>query len=383
MKIVADENISFVKEAFSEFGEVLTVPGRMINRELLADANILLVRSITPVNKELLEDTTVKFVASATIGVDHVDTGYLKEKSIGFAYAPGSNAESVAEYVVSALILLSSKMNRPLQQMTLGIVGVGNIGCKVYRYAEALGMRCLLNDPPKKRLTDSEIYIALKQLVEESDILTFHVPLITSGEYNTHHLVNHDLIARMKKNVILINTSRGRVFDEKSVRAERASLGGLVLDVWENEPNINTEIFKIADIGTPHIAGYSADGKMRGTKMIYDAACAFFFSKPTWQIPENHISEVVKQIDVCSSAQPVTDAVLNAYSIGQDHKSLSEIVEMEKTEQGKFFDNLRRNYPGRREFPHFLIKCSPAQKREAKIISELGFQIQSQANPLQ
>lgn len=383
MKVVADENIAFVKEAFSEFGEVVTVPGRMINRELLADANILLVRSITPVNRELLEDTTVKFVASATIGVDHVDTEYLKEKSIGFAYAPGSNAESVAEYVISALFLLSSKMNRPLQQMTLGIVGVGNIGSKVYRYAEALGIRCLLNDPPKKKMTGSEIYISLNQLVEESDILTFHVPLITSGEYNTYHLVNHELIARMKKNAILINTSRGKVFDEKSIRAERARLGGLVLDVWENEPNINSEIFKIADIGTPHIAGYSSDGKIRGTKMIYDAACAFFFSKPKWQIPENYISEVVKQIDVCSSAQPITDAVLNAYSIEEDHKSLSEIVEMEKTEQGKFFDNLRRNYPGRREFPHFLIKCLPAQKEEAKIISELGFQIQSQANPLQ
>jgi erythronate-4-phosphate dehydrogenase len=355
----------------------------MISRELLTDANILLVRSITPVNRELLEDTPVKFVASATIGVDHIDTEYLKEKSIGFAYAPGSNAESVAEYVISALFLLSSRMNRPLQQMTLGIVGVGNIGSKVYRCAEALGMRCLLNDPPKKKLTESDIYISLNQIVEESDILTFHVPLITSGEYNTYHLVNHDLIAKMKKDVILINTSRGRVFDEKSIRAERARIGGLVLDVWENEPSINTEIFKITDIGTPHIAGYSVDGKIRGTKMIYDAACAFFFSKPKWQIPDNYLSEVIKQIDVCSSAQPVADAVLNAYEIEQDHKSLSEIVNTEKSEQGKFFDNLRKNYPQRREFSHFLIKCSPSQKREAKIISELGFQIQSQANPLQ
>ncbi len=383
MKIVADENIAFVKEAFSELGEIVTVPGRMINRELLTDANILLVRSITRVNSELLEGTTVKFVASATIGVDHVDTEYLKEKSIGFAYAPGSNAESVAEYVISALLLLSSKMNLPLQQMTLGIVGVGNIGSKVYRYAEALGMKCLLNDPPKKKMTESEIYISLNQLVAESDILTFHVPLITSGEYNTYHLVNHDLIARMKKDVILINTSRGRVFDEKSIRAERARLGGLVLDVWENEPSINTEILKIADIGTPHIAGYSFDGKIRGTKMIYDAACAFFFLKPKWQIPDNYISEVVKQIDICSSAQPVADAVLNAYAIEQDHKSLLEIMEMEKTEQGKFFDDLRKNYSDRREFSHFMINCLPSQKNEAKIISDLGFKIQYQENPLQ
>lgn len=375
MKIVADENISFVKEAFSGFGEVETVSGRMINREVLADATILLVRSITTVNRELLEGTAVRFVASATIGVDHIDTDYLKEKSIGFAYAPGSNAESVAEYVLSALFLMSSRLKRPLQQMTLGIVGVGNIGSKVYHYAEALGIRCLLNDPPKKKLTGSEIYISLNQITEESDILTFHVPLVTSGEFSTYHMVNHDLIAGMKKNAILINTSRGRVVDEKSIRAERGRLGGLILDVWENEPSINTEIFKLTDIGTPHIAGYSFDGKIRGTKMIYDAACAFFFLKPQWQIPQDYFTEIVKTIDVGSSSQPVADAILNAYAIEQDHKALSNILKKEKPEQGKFFDELRKNYPGRREFSHFLIKCSTAQAKEAKILSELGFQV--------
>lgn len=375
MKVVADENIFFVKEAFSEFGEVITTPGRMINSEMLVDAAILLVRSITQVNRELLEGTSVRFVASATIGVDHIDTEYLKEKNIGFAYAPGSNAESVAEYVISALFYMASKMNRLLQEVTLGIIGVGNIGSKVYHYAESLGVRCLLNDPPQKKLTGSEIYIPLSQLAEESDILTFHVPLVTSGEYSTYHMVNHDLISGMKKNAILINTSRGKVVDEKSIRAERPRFGGLVFDVWENEPSINTEILKIVDIGTPHIAGYSFEGKIRGTKMIYDAACAFFFIKPQWQIPENYFTEIVKEIDVSSSNQPVSDAVLNAYTIEQDFKSLSNVLNMEKSEQGKFFDDLRKNYPSRREFSHFLIRCSSTQKDQARIISDLGFQI--------
>lgn len=376
MKIIADENISFVKEAFSGFGEVITVPGRSITREMLKDASILLVRSVTPVNRALLEGTSIKFVASATIGVDHIDTEFLQEQSIGFAYAPGSNAASVAEYVTSAILYMAYRTKRSLQEMTLGIIGVGNIGSKVYHHAETLGIRCLLNDPPKKRLTGSEIYVSINKIIEESDILTFHVPLIASGEDNTYHMVNHDLIARMKRDVILINTSRGKVIDEKSIRAERARFGGLVFDVWESEPSINTEIFKIVDIGTPHIAGYSFEGKIRGTQMIYDAACAFFFLKPEWHISENYFTEIVKEIDVSTSTQPVADVVHNAYAIEEDHRTLNAILKIEKSEQGKFFDGLRKNYPRRREFTHFLVKCAANQKREARIISELGFPVQ-------
>lgn len=376
MKIVADENISLVKEAFSGLGEVVTVPGRSMSKELLNDATVLLVRSVTKVNQELLDGTSVRFVASATIGTDHIDTKYLQENSIGFAYAPGSNAASVAEYVVCALQHMSMKTERPLESMTLGIIGVGNIGSKVYQHAERLGMRCLLNDPPKKRLTGHDIYIPLNQLVEEADVLSLHVPLISAGEDSTYHLVNHELIGKMKKNAILINTSRGQVVDEKSVRAEQAKFGGIILDVWENEPDINAETLKIVDIGTPHIAGYSFEGKIRGTQMIYEAACAYFFKRPQWQVSESCFTEIVKEIDVSSSVHPVADAVQKAYSIEDDHRSLRAILKKDKAEYGKFFDDLRKNYPRRREFTHFLVKCSEDQKNEARIINELGFPTQ-------
>lgn len=380
MKIIADENISFVKEAFSGFGDVVLVAGRSINREIIEDATILLVRSVTPVNKELLEGTSVRFVASATIGIDHIDTDYLQEMGIGFAYAPGSNSQSVAEYVVSALFCMENNLNRPLEGMTLGIVGVGNIGSKVYHYAKTLGLKCLLCDPPKKRMTGGEIYIPLNQIVEESDILTFHVPLVTNGEDSTYHIVNSNLINRMKKNAVLINTSRGKVVDEKSLLEQKDRFGGIVLDVWESEPSINTEILKIVDIGTPHIAGYSFEGKIRGTKMIYDAACAFFFVKPVWNPSKNYFSEIIKEIDISSFAKPIGSSVHSAYDICQDHMLLSGIIDIDKSEQGRYFDDLRKKYSFRREFTHYLVKHSPDQKREAAIISELGFPVKSISN---
>jgi len=373
MKVVADENISLVKEAFSEFGEIVTVPGRSLNKDILADASILLVRSVTKVNKELLDGTAVKFVASATIGVDHVDTAYLRENSIGFAYAPGSNSASVAEYVVAALLHISRKIGSPLEDMTLGIVGVGNIGSKVYHHAKALGLNCLLNDPPKKRLTSSDIYLPLETLLEKADILTLHVPLITEGEDCTYHLINKDIISRFKKNVVLVNTSRGRVVDEKIVRSQRDKFKGLIFDVWENEPAINAETLKTTDIGTPHIAGYSFEGKLRGTQMIYDAACAFFFLKPNWKVPEGYFTDIVEEIDVSSSRDPLNDAVKAAYAIEKDSKNLSAILQKNKTEQDRYFDQLRKSYPRRREFTHFKIKCGSNQKHEAAILSELGF----------
>ncbi|NLE02372.1 MAG: 4-phosphoerythronate dehydrogenase [Fibrobacter sp.] len=376
MKVIADENIALVQDAFSGFGEIVTVPGREINRELLSDASILLVRSVTEVNKDLLDGTSVKFVASATIGVDHVDTKYLQENSIGFAYAPGSNSASVAEYVVAALLHISRKTGRPLEKMNLGIVGVGSIGSKVYHHAAALGLNCILNDPPKKRMTGSDIYVPMDTLLEKADIISFHVPLITAGEDTTYHMVNKEMLSRMKNNVILINTSRGKIIDEKIVRAQREKFDGLIFDVWENEPAINIETLKCTDIGTAHIAGYSYEGKLRGTQMIYDAACAFFFAKPEWRVPEGYYTDIMDRIDIRNSTEPVYDAVRSVYAIEKDSKNLSAIIQKSKTDQESYFDQLRKNYPRRREFPHFLIQCSNAQKKSAAVLTELGFKVE-------
>jgi erythronate-4-phosphate dehydrogenase len=376
MKVVADENIALVRDAFAGFGEIVTVPGRNITRELLEDATILLVRSVTQVNRELIEGTSIKFVASATIGVDHIDLKYLHENSIGFAYAPGSNAISVAEYVISALFYIYGKKKHSLQGLTLGIVGVGNIGSHLYHHAESLGIKCLLCDPPKKRLTGNDIYMPLDHLIANADVLTFHVPLITDGEDATYHMVNHEFIAKLRKNVLLINTSRGRVFDEKVVRAERDKFGGLVLDVWENEPSISIETLKACDIGTPHIAGYSFEGKLRGTQMIYDAACAFFFLKPIWKIPEAYMCDGGVEIDVSTSTFPLRDAIHGAYTIQKDSEKLNEISKMNKPEQAPYFDELRKTYPRRREFTYYKILCAKEQLRELSVLSDIGFRVE-------
>jgi erythronate-4-phosphate dehydrogenase len=369
MKIIADENIIFVKEAFSEFGEVVTVPGRGINREILQDAHILLVRSVTNVNADLLKDTSIKLVASATVGIDHIDRNFLVENNIGFAYAPGSNAESVAEYVTSAILVLSKKLHKKIPNLTIGIVGAGNVGSRVVRHARALGMKSLVCDPPKKRLTGSDYYREMHELLDNSDIITLHVPLTCEGEDTTYHLVNHEFISRMKRGAIIINTSRGKVIEEKGIRAGRERMGALVFDVWENEPAINLEMLRSVDIATPHIAGYSYDGKVRGTKMIYDAACAFFFRKETWQ-PSSELLSKTETVDLSDSKDPLYDAVQAAYPIMRDDEDMRATL---LSNQKKSFDDLRKNYPRRPEFNHFLFKLSENQKEAVPVLEDLGF----------
>lgn len=369
MKIIADENIVFVKEAFSEFGEVVTVSGRGINREILEDAQILLVRSVTNVNADLLKGTSIKLVASATVGIDHVDMNFLLENNIGFAYAPGSNAESVAEYVTSAILVLSKKLHKKISDLTIGIVGAGNVGSRVVRHARALGMQSLVCDPPKKRLTGSDYYREMHELLDNADIITLHVPLTYEGDDTTYHLVNHEFVSRMKHGAILVNTSRGKVIEEKGLRAGHERLGALVFDVWENEPSINLEMLKNVDIATPHIAGYSYDGKVRGTKMIYDAACAFFFKKEVWK-PSSEMLSKVECVDLGTSKDPVYDAVQTAYPIMRDDEDLRAVF---LSNQKKTFDDLRKNYPRRPEFNHFLFKLSEDQKEVVPILEDLGF----------
>jgi len=376
MKIVADENIPFVKEAFADFGDVLAVHGRSITKDILEDASILLVRSVTPVHQDLLEGTPVKFVATATIGTDHVDTQYLRENNIGFSFAPGSNAESVAEYVVASLLIFSRKIKKSFPEITLGIIGAGNVGGKVHHHAEQLGMRCLINDPPKKRLTGSDRYRNRDDVLKNSDVVTIHVPLNIDGEDATLRMVNSDFIGAMKKGALLINTSRGNVVDEQQLRSHRDSLGGIILDVWENEPAINMDTLTSTDIGTPHIAGYSYDGKIRGTLMIYQSACAFFFRRPVWNIPETIINEHAGVFDIHESDDPLHDAITHAYPILEDDLRAAGFCAKSRADQALLFDNLRKNYPRRLEFHHYSVLCGRHQRKEAGMLSGLGFKVE-------
>ncbi|MBD3421170.1 MAG: DUF3410 domain-containing protein [Chitinivibrionales bacterium] len=376
MKVLADENIPFVKEAFADFGFVRTVPGREITRGLVENSGILLVRSITRVDQELLEASTVRFVATATIGTDHVDENYLRQNSIGFASAPGCNADSVAEYVLSALFHLAQKNNYALQSMTLGIVGVGNVGSRVLKRAQALGISCLLCDPPKRRLSGSDIYLSLDDVLAQSDIVTVHVPLIMNGPEATYHMIDAGFIDKMKQGAVLINTSRGSVADEQSMRAGVSKLGALVLDVWENEPAISLQTMKLADIATPHIAGYSFEGKMKGAGMIYQAACSYFFKDASWSSTQALEGEQRKVIFAEDKHDPVSAAVMQAYPVMNDDTELRKIAQIDTFEQGAYFDSLRKNYPVRREFTNFDVhtgkESNPIKRKQ---LEALGFSV--------
>ncbi len=284
MKIVADQNIPYAEEAFSRLGRVCLYPGREISADVLRDADILLVRTVTQVDESLLAKSPVRFVGSATIGYDHVDTAWLKSRGIGFSAAPGCNANSVGEYVAAALLTLANRHRFSLNGKTIGIIGAGNTGTRVAEKARAMGMHVLLNDPPLARKTKDPIFRPLKELISDTDVLSFHVPLTSEGRDTTWHMGNKKLFDALKPGTILINCSRGPVL--KTADLETALndeiIGAAVIDVWENEPDIPCSLLKSVDIGTPHIAGYSRDGKANATRIIYREACRQLGVSDTW-----------------------------------------------------------------------------------------------------
>ncbi|NOY83717.1 MAG: 4-phosphoerythronate dehydrogenase, partial [Nitrospirae bacterium] len=283
MKIVVDENIPFAQEAFGRLGEVLALSGRAISCEMIQDATILVVRSVTPVNAALLQGSAVQFVGTATAGCDHIDQDYLRHNKILFASAAGSNANSVAEYVISALFLRASKRREVLRGKTLGIIGVGHVGSLLKLKAEAIGMIPILNDPPLQRESGKSEYRSLQETCE-ADFISLHVPLNDVGEDSTRNLLNEDRLRRINPKTVIINTARGEVIDPVPFlnQLEKKQLARPILDVWSNEPSINWALLEKVEIGTPHIAGYSLDGKVAGVQMVYESACAALGVMPSW-----------------------------------------------------------------------------------------------------
>lgn len=380
MLIFADENIPLVKEAFREFGEVITCSGRDMSREKLKDAEVLLVRSITKVNHELLEGTRVKFVATATIGTDHIDIDYFNKQGIGFASACGSNAASVAEYVMTALLCLANRIGFKLEGMSIGVIGAGNVGSRVVDMAEGLGMEVLENDPPLRRKTKDARYKKIQDVIN-ANIITLHVPLTYDGMEATFHMVNEKFLSGLRKDAIFINTSRGPVVETGALYGciKKNKFQAVVLDVWENEPDIDRALLKSVDIATPHIAGYSFDGKVNGTSMIYKACAEFFGLKPAWKqrdfMPEAPIREIEITGTDAEDEKVIYNAVRRLYDIEKDDIALRKILGLRQKERGAYFDRLRREYPVRREFFNTAVKIRDnSEKLKDKFLS-LGFKI--------
>ncbi len=382
MLIVADENIPYVADAFAEFGEVRLVPGRAMNRAAVQDAELLLVRSITRVDDALLAGSRVRFVGTATIGTDHVDQAALAQREIRFQAAPGSNANSVAEYVAAALLTLSARMGGGLAGKSLGIVGVGNVGSRVVRVAQALGMEPVLNDPPLQRLTGESKYRPIDEVVG-CDFITLHVPLARTGVDATWRLVDDAFLNRMQPGAVLLNTSRGAVVDNGALLAalESGVINAAVLDVWEGEPEIDTALLARVALATPHIAGYSLDGKVNGTVMLYEAACDFLGVRCSWdgsaQLPPPEHGRIMLDAVYQSDEAVACEAVLGAYPIERDDAALRSMVQRPHAERGAFFDGLRREYPVRREFfnSEAMVAAVPSARGAALVgmLCALGF----------
>jgi len=379
MKIIADENIPYVREAFAEFGEVTAIPGRTIEKTALVDADALLVRSITHVGRDMLEGSSIRFAGTATIGFDHIDRGYLDSAGIAFASAPGSNANSVAEYIAAALLVLADEREFKLSTRRLGIVGHGNVGKKVEEKARALGLECVLNDPPLARATGDPKYRPLADLAD-CDIVTVHVPLEKGGEDPTYHLVDRDFIQVMKTGVIVINTSRGAVADGKELQAalEDGRVGAAVLDVWEGEPAISRDLLANCALGTPHIAGYSFDGKVNGTRMLYEALCKVEGREPTWDPTPLLPPPPMPEINVDASMpqeEAVRETLLKVYDIRLDDNALRATMMNAPEERADLFDTMRKTYRQRREFHNTRVTLSAPNETLAATLRGLGFRV--------
>jgi erythronate-4-phosphate dehydrogenase len=289
LKIIADDNIPFLKGVLEPYAEVIYLPGKDIGKDIIDNADALLIRTRTKCTESLLKGTKIRFIGTATIGFDHIDTHYCDKNNIRWTNAPGCNSTSVYQYIAAALLIISSTFRFNLKDKTIGIIGVGNVGSKVEKFARTLGMNVLLNDPPRARIEGNKPFVMLENVLYNADIVTVHVPLNMAGEDKTYHLFNEWRFKEMKKSAWFINTSRGEVTDtaalNKTLRSGKA--GGAVIDVWENEPEIDLDLLSNVFLGTPHIAGYSTDGKANGTTMVVNSLSSFFdFPLKDWY-PDN------------------------------------------------------------------------------------------------
>jgi erythronate-4-phosphate dehydrogenase len=377
VQIVADENIPLIDQFFGDFGEITRLPGRTMTNEDVRDADLLLVRSVTQVTPELLEGSRVKFVGTATIGKDHIDLDYLKKHGIGFCSAPGCNAQAVVDYVMSALSVLVDTRGIGFEDLSVGIVGVGNVGLKLRQRLEQMGLTVKACDPFKSE-ADVGILSALDEVLS-CDVVTLHTPIEKTGEHPTWHLIGEAELQRMKPDVCLINASRGAVIDNEALLEHLKTHDDFcaILDVWENEPELNTELLDWCALGTPHIAGYSLDGKMRGTELVYQGACEFFGLPIRGKLAQFLPEPGIKRVNFGEQAphyQALRTAIRAAYEIRVDDGVMRSAVRHSKDLKATF-DQLRREYPLRRDTTTLRVGV-PARAHDLQAVLEnAGFDV--------
>ncbi len=367
MKIVADIQIPFLKGLLEPVAEVVYLPGREIQKKDIMDADALIVRTRTSCNSDLLEGTKVKFIGTTAIGFDHIDQNYCEAKNITWVNAPGCNAKAVAQYVTSSLLMLAKKHHFSLSDKSLGIIGVGQCGQKVERNARLLGMNILLNDPPRARNEGEKNFNSMDRILEDSDIITLHPTLEKEGPDKTYHLLDAAFFARLKRPIFLINTARGAIVDTHALKnaIDEGKVIDCALDCWENEPEIDVALLQRCLITTPHIAGYSSDGKANATRIVLEQLNQFFQLdlprlSPELPVPENPQLKISK-----NSANKIADALLHAYDPLIDSEALKRAPEQ--------FETLRSNYILRREYKAYRLLNLP--DKDADLLRAFGFQL--------
>ncbi len=387
-KIVCSSSVTYGKEAFATLGEVHLAEGRDISREQLADAELLIIRSTTPVPADLVRDTAIRFVGTATIGVDHMDTDYFDEAGIRWAHAPGCNAVSVADYISSAWLCLAAEHGLALEGKALGVIGVGQVGSRVAQRGHALGMKLLLNDPPKEHAGISAEqasgiagaqYVSLEALLAEADIVTVHVPLTRTGPHATWRMVNADFCAKLRPGCVFVNAARGPIVESDALVAaiDSGQVAHAVIDTWEGEPCVRLDLLERSTFATPHIAGYGFDGKVRGTEMIYRAACELLAEVPTWS-PEALLPApgvpLIELPDLPAKRDSfLWEVVRQSYDIREDDARMRADSVADESARASGFDLLRKGYPVRREFCHSLVRSAPVEPAWSDALRALGF----------
>lgn len=377
MKLVIDENIPLANRFFGEFGDILALPGRSISAADVADADILIVRSITEVNQSLLENSKVRFVGSCTIGMDHIDTAYLDSRGIKYTNAPGCNANSVVEYLLSCLSILTETNGLDWNKLSVGIIGYGNVGSLLAQRLKKLGMRLLAYDP---FLTEPEL-VSFEEVLA-CDVITLHVPLTTDTAYPTYHMFNQAVLSQLKPHQVLINASRGAVIDNQALfhALSQENSFTAILDVWEGEPDINVGLARKVLIGTPHIAGYSYDGKVAGTEIVYRALCQHV-GFPVRHSSGQFLEEPpLAQMTFTSTANvdwSVHTAIRACFDVRHDHSLLQASLRLPREERLAAFDFYRKTYRCRREFSGIKVKLKQVDSELHTKFKALGFKIKS------
>ena len=374
MKIVCDNKIPFLRGVLEPWAEVLYLPGKETTPEVVRDADAVITRTRTKCDAALLAGSSVKVIATATIGYDHIDTAWCEDHGIVWRNAPGCNSWSVKQYIATVLCTLARRHGLELAGMTLGVVGVGNVGSKVAEVAALLGMRVLLCDPPRARREGGAAFVSLDEIVAGSDIVTLHVPLSREGEDATWHLFDAARLASLRPDQFLINSSRGPVVDNAALKAalQEKRLRGAVLDVWEGEPEPDRALMDLLDVATPHIAGYSADGKANGTTAsVRTVAEVLDLPLSDWR--PTAIPAPPQPLDFTLDAagkrrqEVLAEALLHTYDPLADDRALRAHPEC--------FEQLRGDYPVRREPTAFTLRLQGGTPELAETLSAIGFNV--------